>query len=103
MEADLQAHYDREIGWRDQVIKNLRQLIGRDPHDKALPEPVFILRAQDKFAPTLIERWAAEVENANKDRAGEWAEKTERKVKEARSLAHEMRAWQALNPPKIPD
>lgn len=66
-------------------------------------EPVFILRAQDRFAPGLVERWADMVEHANSPRVGDVAEKTRQKIKGARALAHQMRAWQELNLPKIPD
>lgn len=66
-------------------------------------EPVFTLRAQDKFAPETIERWADKVEIENNRRVGAEAGKTKRKIKEARALAHNMRAWQELNKSKIPD
>ena len=66
-------------------------------------EPTFVLRAQDKFAPSIIERWAAEVERENGCRIGPEADKTKQKIREARALAHQMRAWQELNRSKIPD
>jgi hypothetical protein len=59
----------------------------------ALDEPVFILRAQDKFAPDLVENWANFVERAR----GTATEKT----RKARALAHQMRAWQELNLVKV--
>jgi hypothetical protein len=59
-------------------------------------EPVFILRAQDRFAPDVVEVWAAKVEAVGKVGNGD-------KIKEARALAHQMRAWQALHVSKVPD
>ena len=47
-------------------------------------EPVFVLRAQDKLAPGLIELWA---EGAEGHRCAP------EKVAEARALAARMRAW----------
>jgi hypothetical protein len=63
---------------------------------KARPdEPVFILRAQDRFAPDLLESWSHKVELAK----GTVTEKS----RKARALAHQMRAWQELNSCKVPD
>jgi len=63
---------------------------------KASPdEPVFVLRAQDKFAPDLIERWADKVDAARGTQID--------KSRKARALAHQMRAWQALHDAKTPD
>lgn len=58
-------------------------------------EPVFILRAQDELAPPAVEMWAEglAVRRGNDDP----------KVREARALAHMMRAWQQLNHRKVPD
>jgi len=58
-------------------------------------EFVFILRAQDKFAPTVVEHWADRVQAAKGAATP--------KVREARALAHQMRAWQELNTSKVPD
>lgn len=64
---------------------------------KAHPdEPLFILRASDQFAPELIELWA---ENVEKARDGV----SSPKIRQARALAHQMRAWQVLNYTKTPD
>jgi hypothetical protein len=53
--------------------------------NKARPdEPVFVLRAQDKFAPDLVDQWA--------DRA-ELNGTAPSKVDEARKLADQMRLW----------
>jgi len=64
-------------------------------------EPVFVLRANDVCAPATVEAWADFVE------AGIGAmvsgDETRAKVQEARSVAHLMRAWQALNGSKFPD
>lgn len=61
----------------------------------AMDEPVFILRAQDRFAPDLVEAWAQKVLGAK----GTVTEK----VRRAQALAHQMRAWQVLNTSKVPD
>ncbi len=66
-------------------------------------EPLFILRAQDKFAPELIEKWAEKVEAAHFNSISEKSDRAKEKVKRARALAHTMRAWQELNCRKIPD
>jgi hypothetical protein len=58
-------------------------------------EPIFVLRAQDVFAPEVVECWADHVEGA----AGEDAPK----VVEARKLAAQMREWQRQNAAKVPD
>lgn len=66
-------------------------------------EPVFVLRAKDKFAPAVIEFWADLVAEAVAGTASSEADWSRRKVKGARALAHHMRAWQVLNSCKIPD
>lgn len=66
-------------------------------------EPKFTLRAQDQFAPEIIERWAEVVEMATRNTVSSTADKSRKKVKEARALAHTMRAWQVMNWSKIPD
>lgn len=53
-------------------------------------EPVFVLRAQDKFAPMLIEMWAELVRDGPK-------------YVDAWEHAHKMRQWQKANGCKIPD
>lgn len=63
---------------------------------KASPdEPVFILRAQDCFAPDIIENWANCVVSANGGPTD--------KSRKAKALAHQMRAWQEWNTSKVPD
>jgi hypothetical protein len=62
-------------------------------YDKAAEdEPLFVIRAQDSFAPKYVELWAhqAEVMGVNAE-----------KVKGARQVAGEMLAWQKANPDKV--
>lgn len=68
-------------------------------------EPIFCLRAGDKFAPEIIERWAQLVDAYDKQVVEEVRIQSSRrsKIKEAKALAHQMRAWQELNGSKIPD
>ncbi len=68
-------------------------------------EPVFILRAKDRFAPELVENWAALVERATSATVSGTGtvEGSRAKIKEARALAHNMRAWQEMNTSKTPD
>lgn len=59
-------------------------------------EPVFVLRAHDAFAPSVVDHWCmlVNVKNGGKDTP---------KIKEARALAKAMYAWQRTNGMKIPD
>jgi hypothetical protein len=66
-------------------------------------EPVFILRARDVLAPGLIELWADNLEKALQTNGASDPSRDSMKLKEARSLAHQMRAWQALHGAKLPD
>jgi hypothetical protein len=66
-------------------------------------EPVFVLRGKDRFAPDIVEAWANKVELATVNMISEAADKSRGKIKEARALAHTMRAWQAMNTSKTPD
>ena len=66
-------------------------------------EPTFTLRAQDRFAPEILEAWADRVERAVSNTIGERSDLSRDKVKKARALAYTMRAWQTLNRSKIPD
>ena len=68
-----------------------------------MDEPKFTLRARDAFAPQIIDAWAKEVEAAVKGVATSEADKTRQKVKQARALAHQMRAWQEMHDCKVPD
>jgi hypothetical protein len=67
------------------------------------PEPVFVLRAQDQFAPQVIEYWASLVAGAVANTVSSKADATKQKVVRARALAHTLRAWQTLFGAKIPD
>lgn len=66
-------------------------------------EPTFELRAQDRFAPAVIEFWCDQVERSVAMSVGDKADATKRKVKLARAKAHMMRAWQATHFCKTPD
>lgn len=58
-------------------------------------EPLFVLRAQDKFAPVLVEIWRTLVK--------EESDGETRKTHDAMLLAEEMREWQAKHGSKVPD
>lgn len=66
-------------------------------------EPTFTLRAQDKLAPETIEAWARMLEMAVHGVVSCEADASKQKIKEARAIAHQMRAWQELHFNKIPD
>lgn len=66
-------------------------------------EPVFILRAQDTFAPKVVEFWAERVAQAAANNGLPDEDATLSKVREARDLARDMRTWQAINFVKVPD
>lgn len=66
-------------------------------------EPTFELRAQDRFAPEILERWADLVERSVFNSIGENSDASKKKALNARALAHTMRAWQTLNHCKTPD
>ena len=71
---------------------------------KAAPdEPVFILRARDVLAPNAVERWADELQMAMSSQGATSPARDTAKIREARALAHQMRAWQALHGSKLPD
>lgn len=59
-------------------------------------EPIFVLRAQDKLAPSVVRFWADELadSDASDDRT---------KIEEAYNLATEMEDWQSVNGSKLPD
>jgi len=57
-------------------------------------EPVFVLRAKDKFAPTVVRGWVALAKAAGVP---------SEKLLEAELLAIEMEAWQEENDAKVPD
>lgn len=60
-------------------------------------EPVFVLRAQDRFAPAVVRIWAELVA------AGAEADADPAKVLGARLVAADMDTWQALHGRKQPD
>lgn len=67
-------------------------------------EPVFILRGQDRYAPEVVERWADLVSLLSNQGDQELVDQRRGKIREARALAHEMRAWQArTGRAKVPD
>jgi hypothetical protein len=66
-------------------------------------EPTFWFRAQDRFMPEVLEFWAMKVEAAVFNTISAEADKSKAKAKEARALAHEVRAWQTRHFAKIPD
>ncbi len=68
-------------------------------------EPVFVYRAKDDLAPATIEFWADQLEARTKGiLSGTMnVDGSRQKIKEARAVAHSMRAWQALNGSKRPD
>lgn len=57
-------------------------------------EPVFVLRAKDKFAPILVDLWAQLAESLGTPGP---------KTYEAYNLAVSMRNWQRANTVHIPD
>lgn len=66
----------------------------QDPDKKiGEDEPVFLLRAQDRFAPVTIEIWAALVRQHGNAKLADQVEEFIKKMDE----------WQARNPTKIPD
>lgn len=63
-------------------------------------EPLFVLRAQDELAPTLVREWANDLEAALDP--GE-RDQVAAKVEEARRIASLMEDWQHANGAKLPD
>lgn len=80
---------------------------GQDVLAKAADdEPVFILRAQDSFAPDVILFWAERVAwmSGRFGSDNKQSDATATKIAEARALAYEMRAWQErTGRAKVPD
>lgn len=70
-------------------------------------EPVFVLRAQDALAPEIVETWAFRLEHETLGRDSPSTRKRSlsqiSKIRGARALAREMRAWQASHDSKLPD
>jgi len=79
-------------------MKHGRQDYNRiqDPENKiGKDEPVFLLRAQDKFAPMVVNLWCALVASAGKNPT--LAEHV------AKTVIHPMKEWQKENKSKTPD
>jgi len=55
-------------------------------------EPIFVLRANDENAPTIVRAWAAAYE---RQKGPVFTSRQLRKLQEARTLADEMEAWKA--------
>jgi hypothetical protein len=69
--------------------------IGIPEYDKAAPdEELFVLRAQDSFAPEVVLLWA---------QTAKMRGCPQQKVEDARRAAARMRAWQEINGSKLPD
>lgn len=67
-------------------------------------EPVFTLRGQDRYAPATIEFWAEQIDRLSNQGDHELVDQRRAKIREARAIAHEMRAWQARTGiSKVPD
>jgi len=61
-----------------------------------MDEPIFVLRANDELAPSIVDMWADLYQHAKCGLDGKgMTEKQVEKVKEARELAREMRRWKA--------
>ncbi len=68
-----------------------------DCYSMALPdEPLFILKATDVSAPSIVETWAYSYEQRKRS-ANEWDRQAQRKHREALQVAEEMRTWFALS------
>lgn len=77
-----------------------------DCYALALPdEPIFVLRASNEEAASLVEQWA-ERYDARKRKEGTFDRRAARKVKEALQIAEEMRTYRSLRdtvvPPPLP-
>lgn len=68
-------------------IQDIKCVINED-------EPVFILRAQDSLAPSMLENWASALQASGGNM---------KLVLKALEHAQEMRNWQKKNNCKIPD
>lgn len=61
-------------------------------------EPVFVLRAQDRFMASIIRRWSDLVEASSLPES-----KGRAKAESARVLIREVAEWQETHPSKVPD
>lgn len=84
-------------------LKNGKGILAKAAAD----EPLFILRANDKFMPDLLELWIAKVQEAaqtpTQGEAHDVVRKRSRKIEEARALLRQVRTWQGINGCKVPD
>ena len=77
---------------------------GKGPLGKAADdEPIFVLRGRDVIAPEIVETWADLLGDIASPQTDEESLDVDAKIREARALAHQMRAWQEINGSKIPD
>ena len=74
--------------------KDYQERIQDSAHIIPEDEPVFLLRAQDKNAPDMVDLWADWAAEDNAE---------ENIVKAARSHAEAMRKWQEEHGSKVPD
>lgn len=79
--------------------KSIEYLQGLPPE-----EPVFVLRAQDAYAPATVRAWAAMcLQRYSDPRQDDAHAPTRAKGQRASELADEMRRWQADHGCKAPD
>ena len=62
-------------------------------------EPVFVLRAQDLYAPAVMASWAILVKSPLPNKPP--SEESLGKSREAMGIVREFRQWQAANPSKV--
>lgn len=97
-QIDAFAHRNAFSGSEVGLIGHmLHKFIAATPLAPALDgEPIFVLRAQDKFAPSHVMAWANDAFRHDCDHA---------KAEGASVIAAQMLAWQLANPTrvKIPD
>jgi hypothetical protein len=62
-------------------------------------EPVFVLRAQDLYAPAVMASWAILVKSPLPNKPP--SEESLAKSREAMNIVREFRQWQAANPDKV--
>lgn len=60
-------------------------------------EPVFVLRAHDIDAPSIVRKWAKYYARRKEALGGVMTETQREKYKEALALAKQMEAWQKAN------
>jgi hypothetical protein len=67
-------------------------------------EPLFVLRAQDRLAPGVVDEWALRLHHSS-TATHDQMQRSHGKLVAARQVAEDMRAWQAANHgrAKLPD